>query len=349
MTGTAPPLGVLMEREMREQPEVAQRLLDAFAGIRAAVHGQRPEPGRGVVLIARGSSDHAAVYARYVLEHTLQVPVALAAPSLATRYRAVPRLEGWTALAISQSGATPEIVDVLAACRRNGARGIAVTNDADSPLAGAADVTVALGAGPELAVPATKTATASFLAVALVAEACAGRSTATSALRAVPDALHRVLESPEGLAAAVESVTRAAGVVSLGRGFVYPAALESALKIKESSGVPAEGASGADFLHGPIAALAGRLVLCHALTGPTAADAAALAARLRDEGVPVVGIGDHVPHLTAHLPVHAEALPEPLRVLPALVRGQQIALGTARALGVDPDAPPALSKITRTS
>ena len=153
-----------MLREMAEQPEVLARLLSR----RIEVGLQAPA---GVIIVARGSSDHAAVYGRYLLELATRRPVALAAPSLFTRYGAQTDASGWLVVGVSQSGKTPEIVDVVERLRATGGHAIAITNDGDSPLAEAAETVIELGAGAENAVPATKTFTAQMAAFAVLADA----------------------------------------------------------------------------------------------------------------------------------------------------------------------------------
>jgi glutamine---fructose-6-phosphate transaminase (isomerizing) len=165
------PRGRVMAAEMAEQPAVLrdlQRRGDEVAEALAPLAGRALA---GVVIIARGSSDHAAIYGRYLLELAARRPVTLAAPSLFTRYRAETDYAGYLAVAVSQSGHTPEIVDVLRSVRDAGATTVAVTNDAGSPLAGAADAVIPLGAGDERAVPATKTFTAQLGAFAQLAAA----------------------------------------------------------------------------------------------------------------------------------------------------------------------------------
>src|SRR4051795_7435863 len=140
--------GIRMRAEMDEQPDVLARLLSRRVAVAAGSIA-------GVVIVARGSSDHAAVYGRYLLELATRRPVALAAPSLHTRYGARTDASGWLVVGVSQSGKTPEIVDVVQRLRASGGHAIAITNNADSPLAAAAEVVIELGAGEERAVPAT--------------------------------------------------------------------------------------------------------------------------------------------------------------------------------------------------
>ncbi|HEX6388369.1 MAG TPA: SIS domain-containing protein, partial [Solirubrobacteraceae bacterium] len=163
--------GTLMASEMAEQPAVLGRLIHAREELQAGVRALLPNAPVRIVIVARGSSDHAAVFGRYVLEHAARTPVALAAPSLHTRYRVPTDYTGTLAVAVSQSGHTPEIVDALEAMRAGGARTLAVINDESSPLAGAADHAIALGAGAERAIPATKTFSAQLAVFALLAEA----------------------------------------------------------------------------------------------------------------------------------------------------------------------------------
>jgi glucosamine--fructose-6-phosphate aminotransferase (isomerizing) len=259
--------GALMAAEMAEQPRVLAALAERRAALVADVRAVLPRPPAGIVLVARGSSDNAAVYGRYALELATGRPVALAAPSLVTRYGVRGDLDGWLAVGVSQSGRTPEIVTVLRALRASGARTVAITNDREGPLAEAADATIDTAAGDERAVPATKTVTAQFAAFAALAEAAAADPAAlpwdAAAWRALPDAVQRVLDDVEPVRRAAGVVGDAHGLVSAARGILLGAALEAALKLKETTGILAEGASAAGVLsdeweEGARAALGGR-------------------------------------------------------------------------------------------
>src|SRR6187200_2223151 len=160
-----------MAREMAEQPEVIGALVERREEFAARLRAIAPEPLTGVILIARGSSDNAAIYGRYVLEAALRRPVSLAAPSLWTRYGLAEDLRGYLAVGVSQSGKTPEITDTLERVKAAGAAAVAVTNDGGSPLAEIADEAIDLDVGPEDAVPATKTVTAQLAAFAILAHA----------------------------------------------------------------------------------------------------------------------------------------------------------------------------------
>lgn len=340
--------GAVMAAEMAEQP----RVLAALAGRRTeliervrAVVGDTPPVG--IVLVARGSSDNAAIYGRYVLELATRRPVALAAPSLVTRYGATGDLAGWLAVGVSQSGRTPEIVAVLEALRDAGARSVAITNDREGPLAAVADATLDTAAGDELAVPATKTVTAQVAAFATLAEAVATTPLPWDAGEwdALPDAVAGVLADAQAPRRCAAAVGDAQGLIVIARGILLGAALETALKLKETTGILAEGASAADFLHGPIAVVRRELpVLTLAAGGPAAGDVDELAAAVRERGGRVLACATTP---DADLPLPA-TVGEALAAIPAIVRAQQLARELALLRGIDPDAPFGLSKVTAT-
>jgi len=331
-------LGAQMEADMREQPEVLRML----AGQSPPELGERPD---GVVIVARGSSDYAAIFGRYLLEAATGRPVALAAPSLQTLYGVQMRLDGWLAVGISQSGRTPEIATVLDSYSRAGARTLAITNDADSPLARSADSALALSAGAERAVPATKTFTAQLTALALVAEALGPVPWSRSDWERVPGAVDSVLADFEPAERAAALLDGADELVAIGRGYLMPIALEAALKLREAARLRAEGWSAADFRHGPVTVAGADLpVLAVSAAGPAAADVDELADEIAASGAAVLRLADDP---SADLAYPGE-LAEPLRALPAAVRAQQLALAVARRRGLDPDSPPRLSKVTPT-
>ncbi|HMJ34560.1 MAG TPA: SIS domain-containing protein [Baekduia sp.] len=339
----------LMTAEMADQPQVlaalAGRREELIAHVGEAV-GAAPA---GIVLVARGSSDNAAVFGRYVLELATRRPVALAAPSLVTRYGVQDELDGWLAVGVSQSGKTPEIVSVLESFRGAGARTVAITNDRESPLAGAAHATIDTAAGHERAVPATKTVTSQFAAFALLAEAVARDGVTlpwdAAAWAALPGAVEEILDDGAPAVAAAEAIGDAQGLVAIARGLLLGAALEAALKLKEMTGILAEGASAADFLHGPIAVVRRELpVLTLAGGGPAAPDVDRFAAAARERGGRVLSIA---PGPGADLPLPA-VLPEGLAAIGAIVRAQQLAREVSLQRGIEPDTPFGLSKVTET-
>jgi glutamine---fructose-6-phosphate transaminase (isomerizing) len=337
--------GKLMRAEMAEQPAALGRLADRFDDDAASVRAVLPDPLAGVVFLARGSSDNAAVYGRYLAELASGRPAGLAAPSLHTLYDAPARYEGFLVVAISQSGETPEIVTVCRRLGEAGARTVAVVNDADSPLGGAADAVLALDVGPERAVPATKTVTGQMLAMAAVAAATGPVPFDAGELAAMPDAVGAVLDDPEPATELAARWVQSERLFVAARGLLYAAALEAALKIKETTGILAEGISAADLRHGPIG-VAGDDVPVLALDGGGAGreDVRAVADLARGRGAPVAVCGD-APDAELPLP---QGLPEALAVFPATARAQQLAAAMAAARGIDPDTPAGLTKVTPT-
>jgi glutamine---fructose-6-phosphate transaminase (isomerizing) len=319
-----------MRREMGEQPEVLARLLSRRVPVEAA-------DVAGVVIVARGSSDHAAVYGRYLLELATRRPVALAAPSLYTRYGARTDASGWLVVGVSQSGKTPEIVDVVERLRAGGGKAIAITNDADSPLAAASQAVIELGAGEERAVPATKTFTAQMAAFAVLAAALGDVPWADGDLARVPESVTAVLEDAAPVNALADRWAAAEELVVTARGWLYPAALETALKVREAALVTANGYSVADLLHGPIAAVdPGAAVLALRAEGPAAADVDEAVSALNERGADVCVLPE------------IRGMPEALAPIAAAVRGQQLSLELALRKGLDPDAPRGLNKVTIT-
>jgi glutamine---fructose-6-phosphate transaminase (isomerizing) len=338
----------LLRQEIGEQPAVAERVLDgAAAAVREAAAAIRAADPAGVVIAARGSSDHAAVYAKYLFESRNGLPVALAAPSLFTLYRRPPDLRRFCVLAISQAGASTDVVEVVAEARRQSSVTVAVTNDPGSPLAAAAGHVVELGTGPERSVPATKTYTASLLVVALLSQALRPEAEFGIALDRVPEAL-RVALAAEGeltpLASALDAATRLA---VLGRGYNLATALEVGLKLVEAAYLGAEARSVADFLHGPVAIVEpGFPVLLVEADGPATGEMAKLAGVLRERQARVMTIGDRAlsaGELGLRL---VTGLPESLTPLPFAVAGQLLTAALATARGIDPDRPRGLRKVT---
>ena len=268
----------------------------------------------------------------------LERPAGLAAPSLYTRYHATVDWHGYLVVALSQSGATPEIISTCQAARTGGAVVLGITNEPRSPLADTVDLLLSTDAGPERAVPATKTVTAQLALLATVTSALRTGPVPDGTLDGLPGAVAAVLGDPgpvRQLAGRWRDLDR---LVVAGRGLAYAAALETALKVKETTGILAEGISTADLLHGPIAAVyAGAPVLLVDGGGPADTDLAELRALL-----------DSRRAQSASLPV-PPGLPEAVQVIAAVTRGQQLAYDLARARGVDPDAPAHLSKVTATT
>ena len=345
-----------MRAEIAEQPRALRRTLDALLPKAGALEALGRET-RQVLFIARGSSDNAAVYGQYLCSVRAGRLASLASPSLATVYRADLDLRGVLAVAVSQSGATGEIVTTLEWARRCGARTVAVTNAAGSPLTEAADVALVTQAGSELAVPATKTYTTQLAALAVLALSM-GRGpgpvppgAALEALWGVPDAVEAMLEVAPAAEALAGRLTDADTLVVSGRGFAYSTALELSLKLKETCYVTSVGLSYADLVHGPIAILdAGTpALLVAAADGPMLPEMTGLARRIAATGADVYGIGgDHDFAAACRSTLPGTSLPEHLAPLALVVPGQLLAEALARAKGLDPDAPRGLDKVTQT-
>jgi len=334
-----------MAREMAEQPAGLRQLIGRFDAIVERVRAVAPVPLHGITMVARGSSDHAAVYGRYLLEAATGKPVSLAAPSLHTLYRVDVDYSGQLVIAVSQSGATPEIVRTLQALQDGGGRGLAITNDPESALARTARDAVELEMGEERAIPATKTVTGQFTALAIIASALGRVPFTRGDLEAVPEWVQAVLDDPGPAAAAAEGLVGAAQVIVVARGYLFAAALETALKLKETCSLLADGYSAADLRHGPIAAVTrGLPVVAMCVSGPALADVVSLVEDLRARQASVLIVGDDE---RADVPLPALA-PEPLAPIVAVVRGQQLAHELALRLGYDPDSPEGLTKVTAT-
>ena len=337
--------------EIGEQPLLASRMLaesrGAVAAIAARLGASKP---RGFVIAARGSSDHAALYAKYLFGARNRMMVTLAAPSLFTSYGSPPSLDGQCVIGISQSGAAPDVIAVIEEAARQGAITVAVTNEPESRLAQASELLLALGAGPERSVPASKTYVASLLALALISEAIDPDPSFEAALGQVPPALSAALEQDTELDRLVPALMGPRAIV-LGRGFNFSTAEEIALKLTETSYVLARAWSVADFEHGPIAVVEpGFPVVLVDGRGLVSADLESMGRRLTDHGCRVVrlldGAGDHGdPEATVSLD---SGLPEELTPLTLAVLGQLLAHRLALARGIDPDLPRALNKVTRT-
>ncbi|HKH49121.1 MAG TPA: SIS domain-containing protein [Thermoanaerobaculia bacterium] len=344
-----------LKSEIFEQPAVLDRLLRTQAGpARDVARSIRSRDVHWVLIAARGSSDHAALYAKYLWGSRNGLPVALAAPSLYTLYSAPPRLQGAFVVGISQSGQSPDIVSVLADARRQGAPTLAITNDLSSPLAQEAEMVLDLGSGPERAIAATKTYTTQLLSIALLSVAMSGekRGEEAGTIERVPELVQQALALDGAIEQAAQRYRSMTQCVVLGRGFNYATAAEWSLKLKELTSVVAEPYSSADFRHGPVAILTrGFPVLAVVPDGAVLQDMLALLAPLVEErGVELVAVSNHPQALAlAHTPLGLPTeLPEWLSPLVGIVPAQLFCYHLACAMGRDPEAPPGLSKVTRT-
>ncbi|GIH22100.1 glutamine-fructose-6-phosphate transaminase [Acrocarpospora phusangensis] len=339
-----------MRSEIAEQPAALRATLDALLPQVEEVRrlGART---RQLLFIARGTSDNAAVYGRYLIEAHAGRLCALAAPSIATTYRRRLDLDGVLAVAVSQSGRTEEIVETLDWAKECGARTVAITNGGpESPLALSADLALCTVAGEEKAVPATKTYTTQLAAMAVLALGLDADVNAAD-LDRVPDAVEKLIENPGDLDALVDGLADKPGVVVSGRGLAFSTALELALKLKEACYLHAMGLSYADLLHGPIAVVDEDTpaILVAAQDGPTLPGTIALAERVTGAGAASFGVGGGSRLAAASTAsLHGPDLPEWVAPLGLIVPGQLLTEALARRLGIDPDAPRGLNKVTQT-
>ena len=340
-----------MRAEIAQQPAAVARTVDALLPRSAEVTALAAAT-RQVLLIGRGTSDNAAVYGSYLVQVCNGRLGTLASPSVATSYRTRMDLSGVLAVALSQSGRTEEIVETLQWAGDCGARTVAVTNGAGSPLVEAAEIALITEAGTERAVPATKTFTTQLAALAVISIGLdPGPGTARAdELRRAPDELDRLLSAPMDLAPLVAELAGVQGVVISGRGFAYSAALELALKLKEACYLHAMGLSYADLLHGPIAVVDGgtpAFVLA-ADGGPALDGSVALARRVTGAGARAYGIGPDALAEVCSRSLPGPRLSEWLSPLGLIVPGQLLVESLARRLGIDPDSPRGLTKVTQT-
>ena len=337
-----PIAGELMAEEIAEQPAVlAQLLADPGEFTEAADRIAAAGP-RFVLIAARGTSDHAGLYAKYLAEVQMQLPAGLVSPSALTVYGARPDMSDVLFVAVSQSGRSPDLIDSVTAARKRGALTLAVTNAIDSPLAAAAELAVDVGAGAERAVAATKTYTAELLALYLL---FAGERAADSAGTLPPAAARTLaLTSDEELAQFAARFRFAERLVLTARGYSYATAREGALKLMETSYLSAMAFSGADLLHGPMAMI-DRSVPVIAVTSPGRGGAAMepVLDRLAEIDADVLRVG-----VADGLPIASPGVPEQLYPILEILPLQRLAWRLALDRGIDPDRPRGLSKVTQT-
>ncbi len=345
-------MSTAFEREIRQQPDVIAGLISRERGrveaIAAEVRAARP---KFALIAARGSSDNAARYAKYLFGVHHKLAVGLAAPALYTMYGTAPEVSDALVIGVSQSGQSPDVVAVVAEGTRQNALTLALTNDPGSPLARAADLCFPLGAGEEAAVAASKTYTSQLAAMAMLSAALAGDEERWLELEKVPDAMRAALDAADAAQGGAGAIAGASRVAVLGRGFNFATAFEAALKLKETCYIAAEPYSWADFLHGPIAMLDRKCpVLLIAPSGVASADAGEIAATLAGRGAPVAVVSDRADLLArGDVRLAIPAAPEWLSPLVAIIPCQLLALAVAAALGHDPDRPRGLAKVTLTT
>jgi len=350
---TSPTQPTRMRREIGEIPDTIQRILDdrsAIATVASAIGRFNPA---WVTIAARGTSDHAAVYAQYLIESQLGLPTGLAKPSITTLYGATLEWRGGLLLAISQSGRSPDIAAVTEAARRGGALTVAIVNEDGSPLEAAAELVLRCHAGPELAVPATKTYVADLAVLAALVAAMRPAGGLGDGLDELPGLLRAVEHTADawlsGATRQLDAFAEADRALVVSRGHNLATALELALKLKETCGLFAEPYSTADFAHGPVI-LAGPGVPALGIRpdGPMGALVDTSLETIEARGGRPICIGGPEAGHWADALVLPVRLPEILTPLAFGVAGQLLVEAVARRNGLDPDAPPGLNKVTLT-
>ncbi len=358
----------VLHDEIQEQPEVLRRLFSREGANIARIGADLGSRGlRFVLIAARGTSDNAARYAQYAFGIENRLVVALAVPSLFGVYQRPPDLAGSLVIGISQSGQSPDVVGVLAEAARQGAPTVAITNEPDSPLAQAASHVIALHAGEERSVAATKTYTSQLLAMWLFSRALAGKEPGRDETKTA-DAVERVAQAMTQALHVEDAARQAAsafggppsgGAASgrcavVSRGYNFATAHEIALKIKELAYVAAEPFSSADFQHGPIAMVEpGFPVIVVAVGNIVRDEIGNLLTTLRTKAARLIVLSDAgssdglLEREDLWIPVPA-GLPEDLTPFAAIVPGQLLAYHLALSRGNNPDRPRTIHKVTRT-
>jgi glutamine---fructose-6-phosphate transaminase (isomerizing) len=341
----------LMLEEIAQQPEaLAHTIREERAKVERLAASVRARDVDLIVLVARGSSDNASLFGRYLLEVTTGIPVSLAAPSVHTLYRAKPKLNHALVVGVSQSGEGEDINLVLENARECGACTVGITNEPESAMTKIVDETLLMHGGRERSVAATKTYTGQLLHFYMLAEALADGG-AKLGYEAIPDFAARALELRPEVEALVERYVFMENCVVVGRGLVYANAFEMALKLMETCYVVAERFSSADFQHGPVAVVERHFpTFVFAPPGTTLSGARELLARLRElRADTLVFTSDEEASKLATRAVRLPAeINELLSVIPYVIPAQLFAALLADAKGLDPDSPRSLAKVTRT-
>lgn len=337
--------------EILEQQDSINTLLDKQADPIQSIAQSIGKPS-GIFIAARGTSDNAARYAKYVWGYNNQIPVALAAPSLFSVYQKPPILGDRLVVGISQSGESPDILAVLSEANQQGCNTLAITNQPESPLATEADHVIDIMAGPELSVAATKSYTAQLGAIAMLSAAWAGNSKPWKQLTEIPNFISSLIQQENQIQTFASRYRYMDQCVVLGRGFNYATAFEWSLKLKELTYVVAQPYSSADFLHGPIALVSsGFPVFAVATQGDVMKDMIVLLKRLKEaHRADLFIISDNqdllqIADCPLPLPV---GIPEWLSPLVAIVPAQLFSYHLTLIKGIDPDTPRGLTKVTLT-
>ena len=335
-----------MQGELHEAAAVVRAQAQTFTQpIRALVRRVIDRPPAVVLTCARGSSAHAATFAKHLIERHLGIPVAAAAPNIATVYRRCLNVKDQLFLTVSQSGRSDDLVEMAAMARSAGALTVAIVNDAQSPLARACEIVLPLGAGPELSVAATKSFVASVAALLQMTAAWTNDARMGQSCRRLPDRLAQAVELD--WSAALDPLTGVDNAIMIGRGPTLAIAREAALKVKETCELHGEAFSAAEFRHGPIALVTRAYPVLAFSPGDEAAQGLAdLVADLRHKGATVFVAEPGLPD-NGRLPILAPDHPDADAI--CLIQSfYAFLVGLAARRGTNVDQPRHLKKVTST-
>lgn len=339
-----------MLHEIAEQPAALAKTIDAERDkIAHLAQTLRSREIDLIVLVARGSSDNAALFGRYLLEITTGIPVSLSAPSVHTMYGAKLALKRALVVGVSQSGEGEDINQVLESARASGAFTVGITNEATSSMTRLVDETLLTHGGRERSIAATKTFTGQMLLFYMLAAELGGKPALS--YEAIPDFVARVLEQKPAIRELVQRYVFMENCVVVGRGLAYANAYELALKLMETCYVVAERFSSADFLHGPLAMVERHFpVILFAPPGKMLASVRKLAERLHELHADTLAITSDIElaGMCTRAIIMPREIDEFLAPIPYIVPGQLFAALLAEAKGLNPDSPRSLSKVTRT-
>ncbi len=342
----------IFEEEIFQQPEVIRNVVTTKSSqIGTLAEVLRKIPPRFILVAARGTSDNAAIYAKYLLSGINRIPVGLAMPSLFTLYRSMPVLDDSLVIGISQSGQTPDVRAVLEEAQRQGVPTISITNAEDAPIASIADFNIVLEADEEKSVAASKTYTAQLTVVAMLSAYLSDDEQLLADLDSLHEYVKETLSQKPVVKAIAERFCKKNHIAIVGRGYNHCTTHEIALKIKELSYMVAQPYSAADFRHGPIAMLEKDFpVLAIAVKGKSLSDMEDMieAIRWTDADLAVMSNAPWLHKLTNNPILLPDELPEWLSPIVATIPGQLLALHLSLAKGIDPDKPRGLRKITLT-
>jgi glutamine---fructose-6-phosphate transaminase (isomerizing) len=342
----------IFEREIYQQPEVIENLITKQGSkVEELAANLREKKPSFAIIAARGTSDNAAIYSKYLFTGLNNIPAGLAMPSLHTLYHTNPDLRGGVVIGISQSGQTPDVRAVLETANNQGVPTISITNNKDSPISAMADYNIFLDAGEEKSIGASKTFTSQLTAVAMLAAYYSGDQQRIDELNAIPGYIQSVLDQRPVTKKIAERYSKKNYIAIVARGFNYSACQEIALKIKELAYMVAQPYSAADFRHGPIALLeTGFPVLALAVRGKALSDMEDMieAIRWKDADLSIMTNVDWLDKFSEFIIRLPQSLPDWLSPIICTIPGQLLALHLSLAKGIDPDNPRGLKKVTLT-